>query len=131
MQLLLLVLELIQAIVNPALRQKLLMRTLLAELSFMKHQNAISMLNRTQAMRNHQRRSSGQQPVQRLANQNSVFVSTLEVASSRIRNRGLCASARAKLISCRCPTESVEPRSFTGVFTLSGRELINSASPTS
>src|SRR5215467_4107791 len=43
---------------------------------------------------------------------NSVFVSTLDVASSRIRNRGLCASARAKLMSWRWPTESVEPRSL-------------------
>ena len=38
----------------------------------------------------------------------SVRVSTLDVASSRIRKRGLCASARAKLTSCRWPTENVD-----------------------
>jgi len=49
----------------------------------------------------------------------SVFVSTLEVASSRIRKRGLCASARAKLMSWRCPTERVEPRSvYAGAHSL-------------
>ena len=45
---------------------------------------------------------------------NSVSVSTLEVASSRIRNRGLCASARAKLINCFCPVDRPLPRSRTG-----------------
>ena len=49
-------------------------------------------------------------------------MSTLEVASSRIRNCGLCASARAKLTSWRWPTENVEPRSLTGVSRPSGRE---------
>src|SRR2546426_5618629 len=34
----------------------------------------------------------------------SVLVSTLEVASSRIRKRGLCASARAKLMRDRKST---------------------------
>src|SRR5207302_504402 len=48
---------------------------------------------------------------------NSVFVSTLDVASSRIKKRGLCARARAKLISCRWPTENVAPRSVTGTVT--------------
>ena len=44
---------------------------------------------------------------------NSVSVSTLDVASSRIKNLGLCASARAKLISCFCPVEYPLPRSRT------------------
>src|SRR6266705_2493591 len=47
----------------------------------------------------------------------SVLVSTLEVASSRMRKRGLCARARAKLTSCRWPTEKVAPRSVTEVST--------------
>src|ERR1700676_4526580 len=36
---------------------------------------------------------------------NSVSVSTLEVASSKINILGLCASARAKEISCFCPVD--------------------------
>src|SRR5215472_3289423 len=35
----------------------------------------------------------------------SVSVSTLEVASSRIKQWGSCANARAKLINCFCPVE--------------------------
>src|SRR2546425_1256246 len=41
---------------------------------------------------------------------NSVSVSTLDVASSKIRNLGWCARARAKLMSCFCPVESELPR---------------------
>ena len=44
----------------------------------------------------------------------SVSVSTLDVASSRIRTRGSNASARANDSSCFCPTDSVAPRSATG-----------------
>src|SRR5208337_4846212 len=39
---------------------------------------------------------------------NSVSVSTLDVASSRIRIFGSCARARANEMSCFCPVESVE-----------------------
>ena len=45
----------------------------------------------------------------------SVCVSTDEVASSRIRMRGSARRARAKEMSCRCPTESMTPPSSTGV----------------
>ena len=68
------------------------------------------------------RGAAGQQAVERLADHDSVCVSTLEVASSRIRKRGLCASARAKLTSCRWPTENVAPRSLTSVSRPCGRE---------
>src|ERR1700733_5162496 len=44
-QLLLFVLQLVQTMVNSAQTQKLLMRTLFAQLSFVKHENAVSMLN--------------------------------------------------------------------------------------
>ena len=38
---------------------------------------------------------------------NSVSVSTLEVASSKISILGLCASARANEMSCFCPVDRV------------------------
>ena len=41
----------------------------------------------------------------------SVVASTEAVASSRMRMRGSTASARAIAIRCRCPPESVIPRS--------------------
>jgi hypothetical protein len=44
-QLLLLVLQLVQTVVNSAQSQKLLMRTLFAQLSFVKNEDAVSMLN--------------------------------------------------------------------------------------
>src|ERR1700722_4058413 len=45
-QILLFVLQLVQNMVNSAPSQKLLMRTLFAHLSFVKHENAVSVLNR-------------------------------------------------------------------------------------
>ena len=57
---------------------------------------------------------------------NSVSVSTLDVASSRIRKRGLCASARAKLMSCFCPVERPLPRSRMGCANPSGSERMKS-----
>jgi len=43
----------------------------------------------------------------------SVWASTDDVASSRIRIRGSASSARAIAIRCRCPPDSVRPRSPT------------------
>ena len=45
----------------------------------------------------------------------SVSVSTLLVASSRIRMRGLCRIALAIEMRCRSPPDSVYPRSPTNV----------------
>ena len=45
------------------------MRALLAQAAFVKDQNAISVLDGAQAMRDHQRGSSGKQLVQRFADQ--------------------------------------------------------------
>ena len=55
----------------------------------------------------------------------SVSVSTLDVASSRISTRGSKASARANDSSCFCPTDSVAPRSATGVSSRCGRRSMN------
>ncbi len=60
----------------------------------------------------------------------SVSVSTLDVASSRISTRGSWARARAKERSCFCPTESVAPRSCTGVSYPSGSESMKRETPT-
>ena len=46
----------------------------------------------------------------------SVWVSTLERASSRIRMRGLRSRARAMAVRCFWPPESVMPRSPTVVL---------------
>ena len=50
-------------------------------------------------------------------------MSTLEVASSRIRRRGSASSARANAISWRCPIESAAPRSATGRLVALGERL--------
>ena len=73
MQFLLLVLQLVQAVVNAALREKFLMSALFAQAAFVEHQNAVGVLNGAQAMRDHQRGAAGQQTVQRFANQQFRF----------------------------------------------------------
>src|SRR5260370_13808307 len=68
-QLLIFVLELIQAIVNAALRQQFLVRALFAEASLVEHQDAVGVLDGAQAMGNDQRRASEEQAVERVAGQ--------------------------------------------------------------
>src|SRR5215471_19768542 len=72
-QFLFLVLELIQAIVDATLRQQFLVRPLFAQTALVKHQYAVGVLNRAQAMRDHQRRTAAEQLVKRLANQQLCF----------------------------------------------------------
>ena len=62
---------------------------------------------------------------------NSVSVSTLEVASSRMSTRGLWARARAKLTSCFCPVERVLPRSCKRLSKPSGSAWMKSEALTS
>src|SRR4029077_14355697 len=66
--LLLLILELVETVVDPAKGQQLLMSTLFAQPSFVEHQNAIRMLDGAEPMRNHQRRAAAEQAIERLAN---------------------------------------------------------------
>ena len=61
----------------------------------------------------------------------SVSVSTLDVASSKIKMRGLAARARAKLMSCFCPVERVLPRSRTGSANPPGSARMKSPTLTS
>ena len=68
-QLLILVLELIQAIVNAALRQQFLVRALFAEASLVEHQDAVGVLNSAQAMGDDQRGASQEQAVERVADE--------------------------------------------------------------
>ena len=67
MKFLLFVLELVQAIVNSAFGQKFLMCALFAESTFMENENPISVLDGTQAMRNHQRSPAAKQTIESLA----------------------------------------------------------------
>src|ERR1700758_5130658 len=69
MQFLFFVLQLIQTIVNAAMREKLLMSALFTQAALMEHQNAIRILNGAETMRNHQRGAASQQLVQGFANQ--------------------------------------------------------------
>src|SRR5216684_762515 len=69
MQLLLLVLQLVQAIVDSALREKLLMRALLAQAAFVKHEDAVGVLNGAQAVRDDESGAPGEQAIQSFANE--------------------------------------------------------------
>ena len=67
-QFLFFVLELIEAVVDATLGQKLLMRALFAETAFVKDENARCVLNGAQAVRDDQGSASGEQAVERFAN---------------------------------------------------------------
>ena len=79
--------------------------------AFVHHEDTVGALDRREAMRDDDRGSAFHQPAQRLTHPDLRVVSTLDVASSRIRICGLCARARAKLISCFWPVEKPAPRS--------------------
>ena len=90
---------------KPALCQQILMRALLAQAALMENENAVGMLDGAQPVHRPVlaiTASSSRSSACRMSI--SVLVSTLEVASSRIRKRGSCAKARAKLMSWRWPT---------------------------
>lgn len=57
----------------------------------------------------------------------SVTVSIADVASSRISTRGSVSRARASPSRCRCPPDSVSPRSPTSVAYPSGSARMNSS----
>src|SRR5215472_10562699 len=65
-QLLFLVLELVEPVIDPTLGQKLLVRAFLAQAAFVEDEDAVRMLNRAQAVRDHQRRASAEEFVQGL-----------------------------------------------------------------
>src|SRR5580700_7348556 len=67
-QFLLFVLQLIEAVVNSAQREKLLMRSLFTQATLVEDKDAVSMLNCAQAMRDHDGCAALQQPIQRFAN---------------------------------------------------------------
>src|SRR5260370_25678409 len=69
MQLLLLVLQLVKAIVNSALGEKLLMRALLTQAALVEYEDAIRVLNGAQPVRDYESGAPGEQTIQSFANQ--------------------------------------------------------------
>ncbi len=67
MQFLLLVLELVETIVDTALRQQFLVRSLLAEAALVENENAVRVLYRTQTMRDYEGGAAGKQAVEGFA----------------------------------------------------------------
>jgi hypothetical protein len=72
-QLLLFVLELIQAEVDAALSQELLVRALFAQAAFMEHEDAVSVLDRAETVSDHQRGAPGKQSAQSFADLQFCF----------------------------------------------------------
>ena len=72
-QFLILVLELVQAVINSALGEQLLVRTLLAQSAFVEYENAIGVLDGAEAVRDDQRGAAFEQAIERLANQHFRF----------------------------------------------------------
>jgi hypothetical protein len=62
-------LELIEAIVNSAQREKLLVRALFAQTSLVEHKNAMRVLNGAQPMRDDDSGASLKQPIESFADQ--------------------------------------------------------------
>src|SRR6266852_2663337 len=69
MQLLLLVLQLVQAIVDPALSEKRVMRALLAQAAFVNREDAGGALNGAQPVCEDEGGAPGEQTIQRFANE--------------------------------------------------------------
>ena len=67
-QFLVFVLQLVEAVVNAALRQQLLMRALLAQAALVKHEDAIGVLYGAQAVCDDNGGAAGKQPIERRAN---------------------------------------------------------------
>src|SRR5580704_678384 len=63
------ILQLIQTIVNSALRQEFLMSALLAQAAFVEDENAVGVLHSAQAVRNDQGRSAGEEAFHGIANE--------------------------------------------------------------
>lgn len=62
------ILELVEPVVDPALRKQFLVRALFAQSALMKHKDSVGVLDRAQSMSDDESRTSREQPVQRLAN---------------------------------------------------------------
>src|SRR5260221_2161128 len=72
-QLLLFVLELVEAVIDAALGEKLLMRALLAETAFVEDEDAVGVLNGAEAMRDDEGGAAAEQAVEGIANQQLGF----------------------------------------------------------
>src|SRR5215470_8732690 len=85
MEFLLFVLKLIEAIVNAALGEKLLMRALFAQAAFVKDEDAIRVLNGAEAVGNHEGGASGKQAAQGFADLQFSF--SIHARSGFIENQ--------------------------------------------
>src|ERR1700722_4619674 len=72
-QLLIFVLKLVEAIVDPALGKQLLVRTLFAQSPFVEYEDAVGMLNGAEPVRDDQSGAPFEQSVECLADQNFSF----------------------------------------------------------
>ena len=73
LKLLVLVLKLVEAVVDAAPREQLLMRAFFAQAALVEDENAVRMLDGAQAMRDHERCAPFEQAVERLANHEFGF----------------------------------------------------------
>src|SRR5208337_3003273 len=67
------ILQLIELVINPALSQQLLMRSHLADLAFVHHDNLVGALDGRQPVRDDQRRPPFHHPVERVADPELSF----------------------------------------------------------
>src|SRR5580658_8620296 len=72
-ELLIPVLQLIKAIINSVAREHFLMRALFAQAAFVEHKNTVGVLNRVEAMRDHERSASFEQAIERGADEELGF----------------------------------------------------------
>ncbi len=93
MQLLLFVLQLVEAVVDAALGEEFLVRTLFAEAALVEDKNAVGMLNGAETMRDDQRGAAAEQAIEGIADlqlglgvdAGSSFVKDEKTAWSRVR----------------------------------------------
>ena len=104
-----------QPTVESLARQQLVVRSLLNQPAAIEHEDPIGQPGRRQPMGDQDRRLLALASGQRRRIRDSVLVSTALRLSSSTRNVGALSSARAIATRCRCPPESVTPRSPTRV----------------
>ena len=88
-----------------AVPQQLVMRALFGDAASFEDQDPVGVLDRGQAVRNHQGGPAAADVAQRGLDLRPAATSTLDVASSRIRTGASFSSARAMAMRCRCPPE--------------------------
>ena len=98
---------------KPAEREQLSVSALLDDPAVIHHQQPVRALHRAQPVRDDECRPPDQQPASASSISRSLSLSRLLVASSRMSTAGSLRMARAIATRCRCPPESLTPRSPT------------------